>query len=171
MYFSEFETTAGGTWRIAACRDYWSKFQFDAHVPPTANMQEAITAVEKALAEAEQMLGRPLRDLAVEDLDTGLLIPVVTIVTDNGGPFRSFTFVLGRILGVVAHVGVDAQDMSAALRHDSPSGAGGELEQRVIVRVIEWVKRWVLRHGTHSTARFGQLRALGYEGECASARP
>ncbi|WP_062386589.1 integrase core domain-containing protein [Demequina iriomotensis] len=90
--FSEFETTAGGTWRIAACRDYWSKFEFDAHVSPTANMYDAIAAVEKALAEAEAMLGRPLRDLAVVDPETGPLIPVVTIVTDNGGPFRSFTF-------------------------------------------------------------------------------
>jgi hypothetical protein len=35
--FSEYETTAGGTWRIAACRDYWSKYEFDAHVSPTAN--------------------------------------------------------------------------------------------------------------------------------------
>ena len=26
------------------------------------------------------------------DLDTGELLPVVTIVTDNGGPFRSFRF-------------------------------------------------------------------------------
>ncbi|WP_228375022.1 integrase core domain-containing protein [Demequina iriomotensis] len=59
---------------------------------PTANMYDAIAAVEKALAEAEAMLGRPLRDLAVVDPETGLLIPVVTIVTDNGGPFRSFTF-------------------------------------------------------------------------------
>ena len=24
--FSEFETTTGGTWRIAGCRDYWSKY-------------------------------------------------------------------------------------------------------------------------------------------------
>ncbi len=25
--FSEFETTGGGTWRIAACTDYWSKYE------------------------------------------------------------------------------------------------------------------------------------------------
>lgn len=90
--FSEFETTAGGTWRIAACRDYWSKYEFAAHVSPTANKYDAVDAVEKALAETEQQLGRPLRDLAIVDPDTGDLIPVVTIVTDNGGPFRSFTF-------------------------------------------------------------------------------
>ena len=58
---------------------------------PTANMHDAIAAVELALAEAEQLTGRPLRDLAQVD-DQGNVQPVVTIVTDNGGPFRSFTF-------------------------------------------------------------------------------
>nr|WP_281356907.1 IS3 family transposase [Fodinicola acaciae] len=52
--FSEFETTAGGTWWLAGCRDYWSKCEVDP--------------------------------------DTGEPLPVVTIVTDNGGPFRSFRF-------------------------------------------------------------------------------
>ena len=37
------------------------------------------------------MLGRPLVDLADVD-DEGKVQPVVTIVTDNGGPFRSFRF-------------------------------------------------------------------------------
>ena len=37
------------------------------------------------------MLGRPLRDLADVD-DQGKVQPVVTIVTDNGWPFRSFRF-------------------------------------------------------------------------------
>ena len=36
--------------------------------------------------------GHPLIDDAVVDPDTGEIEPVVTIVTDNGGPFRSFTF-------------------------------------------------------------------------------
>lgn len=90
--FSEYETTSGGIWRIAACRDYWSKYEFDAHVSPTANMHDAVDAVQKALAETEQLLGHPLIDDAVTDHDTGELAPVLTIVTDNGGPFRSFTF-------------------------------------------------------------------------------
>ena len=54
-------------------------------------MHDAIAAVELALSEAEQLTGRPLRDLAEVDAD-GKVQPVVTIVTDNGGPFRSFTF-------------------------------------------------------------------------------
>ena len=87
----EFETTSGGTWRIAGCRDYWSKYEHRFHISPTANRHDAIAAVELALAEAEQLLGLPLRDLAEVD-DQGNIKPVVTIVTDNGGPFRSFRF-------------------------------------------------------------------------------
>jgi hypothetical protein len=25
--FTEFETTVGGTWRLACCRDHWSKYE------------------------------------------------------------------------------------------------------------------------------------------------
>jgi len=50
-----------------------------------------VNAVELALAEAAELGGRPLRDLADVD-DEGNVAPVVTIVTDNGGPFRSFRF-------------------------------------------------------------------------------
>lgn len=90
--FSEFETTTGGTWRLAARRDYFSKYEFDAHVSSTANMHDAITAIEKALAESEQLLGAPLAGHARVDPETGEVSPVVTVVTDNGGPFRFFTF-------------------------------------------------------------------------------
>jgi transposase InsO family protein len=90
--FSEFETTAGGTWRIAGCRDYWSKYEHPFHVSPTANQLDAIDAVELALAEYESLFGRPMLDDCEIDLDTGEIISRVTIVTDNGGPFRSFRF-------------------------------------------------------------------------------
>jgi transposase InsO family protein len=30
--FSEFETTAGGTWRLAGCRGYWSTYEHRFHV-------------------------------------------------------------------------------------------------------------------------------------------
>lgn len=92
--FSEYETTTGGTWRIASCRDYWAKYEFDAQVSPTANMHDAVTAVEKALAEAGTPLGHPLIDDAPVDPETGEIVPMLTIVTDNGGPFRSATFEL-----------------------------------------------------------------------------
>lgn len=90
--FSEFETTTGGTWRLAGCRDYWSKYEYPFHVSPTANQFDAIDAIEFALAEFEAMFGHPLVDDCPVDEDTGELLPVVTIVTDNGGPFRSFRF-------------------------------------------------------------------------------
>lgn len=90
--FSEFETTSGGTWRIAGCRDYWSKYEHRWHISPTANQFDAIDAVELALADHEQLFGHPLVEDCQIDPETGEMLPVVTIVTDNGGPFRSFRF-------------------------------------------------------------------------------
>ena len=90
--FSEFETTAGGTWRIAGCRDYWSKYEHPFHVSPTANQHDAIDAIELALADYEHLFGRALAEACPVDPEPGELLPVVTIVTDNGGPFRSFRF-------------------------------------------------------------------------------
>lgn len=89
---SEFETTTGGTWRLAGCRDYWSKYEHPFHVSPTANQHDAIDAIELALADYEAMFAHPLADLCPVDAHSGELLPVVTIVTDNGGPFRSFRF-------------------------------------------------------------------------------
>src|SRR5450756_1127625 len=60
-----------------------------SHRPRTCTTR--VNAVELALSEAEQLLGRPLVDLTDVD-DEGKVQPVVTIVTDNGGPFRSFRF-------------------------------------------------------------------------------
>jgi transposase InsO family protein len=88
--FSEFETAAGGVWRFAGCADYRSKYEFGWHLSPTANQRDAIAAVELALAEAERLAGRPLLEL-LTDPTTGQISPV-TIVTDNGGPFRSARF-------------------------------------------------------------------------------
>jgi transposase InsO family protein len=90
--FSEFETTGGGTWRLAGCRDYWSKYEHPFHVSPTANQYDAIDAVELALAGYEAMFGHPMLEDCPVDVETGQLLPVVAIVTDNGGPFRSFRF-------------------------------------------------------------------------------
>jgi putative transposase len=88
--FSEFETSTGGTWRLAGCRDYWSKYEFGWHLSPTANQHDAIQSIELAITEAERLAGRPLIDV-LTDTSTGEIRPV-TIVTDNGGPFRSFRF-------------------------------------------------------------------------------
>ena len=89
--FSEYETTRGGTWRVAAVTDYYSKIEFGWHWSPTANQYDAIAAVELALTEAERLLdGVPLVE-HLTDPDTGEVVPI-TLVTDNGGPFRSFRF-------------------------------------------------------------------------------
>ena len=91
--FSEFETTTGGTWRLAGCRDYWSKYELGWHMSPTANEHDAVAAVGLALVEAEHLAGRPWAEMTSVDPDTGeTMPPLVTIVTDNGGPFRSFRF-------------------------------------------------------------------------------
>jgi transposase InsO family protein len=55
--FSEFETTTGGTWRLAGCRDYWSKYEHPFHLSPTANQHDTIDAIELALADYEAMFG------------------------------------------------------------------------------------------------------------------
>jgi len=90
--FSDFETIVDGTWRIAGCRGYWIKYESLWRISPTANQFDAIEVVELALADYEILFGHRLVDQCTIDPDTGELIPVVTLVTDNGGPFRSFRF-------------------------------------------------------------------------------
>src|SRR5690606_22297586 len=58
--FSEFETTAGGIWRIAGVADYWAKYEFGWHIATTQSAGDAIAAVQLAIAEAETLLGQPL---------------------------------------------------------------------------------------------------------------
>lgn len=71
---------------------YWSKYEHPFQISPTANQHDAIDAFELALADYEAMFGHPMVDDCRVDVDTGELLPVVTIVTDNSGPFRSFRF-------------------------------------------------------------------------------
>ena len=49
--FTEFETTQGGTWRIAGCRDWYSKLEYPFHTPPPANQHAALAAVALALSD------------------------------------------------------------------------------------------------------------------------
>jgi transposase InsO family protein len=89
--FSEYETRAGGTWRVAGIADYYSKVEFGWHWSPTANQHDAIAAVELALAEAQRLLQGPTILEHLTDPDTGEIVPI-TLVTDNRRPFRSFHF-------------------------------------------------------------------------------
>ena len=70
------------------------KAEYPFPVSPTANQHDAIAAIELALADYETVFGHPLVDQCTIDAETGELLPVVTIVTDNGGPFRSLNFEL-----------------------------------------------------------------------------
>jgi putative transposase len=88
--FSEYETSSGGTWRTAGVADYWSKYEFGWHWSATANQHDAVAGVELAIAEATRLLGASLLE-TFTDAQTGEITPLV-LVTDNGGPFRSFRF-------------------------------------------------------------------------------
>lgn len=71
-----------------------SKDEHPWHISPTGNKHDAIAAVELALADYEALFGRPVADACGIDEVTGEVLPAVTIVTDNGGPFRSLDFEL-----------------------------------------------------------------------------
>ncbi|MCX2163259.1 integrase [Corynebacterium auriscanis] len=60
---------------------------------PTANQHDAIDAVELALADDEELFGHPMVDDRPIDEQTGEVLPVVTIVTNNEGPFRFEAFI------------------------------------------------------------------------------
>ena len=59
---------------------------------PTANQHDAIDAIELALADYEAMFGHPMVDDCPINEQSGQQLTLVKIVTDNGGPFRSFRF-------------------------------------------------------------------------------
>jgi transposase InsO family protein len=86
MDFSEFETTAGGTWRIGGVCDYWAKPALAGRVAATATATDLIATLEDAVAAAEELLGHPLILDCVNGADE---IEPIAVVTDNGGPMRS----------------------------------------------------------------------------------
>ena len=82
--FSEFETTAGGTWWLAGCRDSGrstsirstSRPRRTSMTPSTPSSWPWPTPRPCSATATRTMPGRP---------PTGELLPVVMIVTDNGG--------------------------------------------------------------------------------------
>jgi hypothetical protein len=72
--FTEFETTAHGTWRILVVVDYATKVCLAAAVTGTSAARDAIESLELAIAEAERLIGH---DLLTEcaDPSTGELTP------------------------------------------------------------------------------------------------
>jgi transposase InsO family protein len=89
--FSEYETTAGGIWRLAGVTDYFTKYEHGWHIAPTCTGTDAIEAVRIAIAEAERLGGAPLAQLLPTDPDTGQPHRI-KLVTDNGGAFKGVAF-------------------------------------------------------------------------------
>jgi putative transposase len=99
--FSEFETAAGGIWRICAVIDYATKYCLAATVTPTARGQDALACLAAAVQHAEHLL--QLEDLRSDrgevdlvDETTGELLRTIpariAVVSDNGPCFRSGVF-------------------------------------------------------------------------------
>jgi len=99
--FSEFETAAGGIWRICAVIDYATKYCLAATVTPTARGQDALACLAAAVQHAEHLLH--LEDLRSDrgevdlvDETTGELLRTIpariAVVSDNGPCFRSGVF-------------------------------------------------------------------------------
>lgn len=89
--FSQYETVAGGIWRLAGVTDYFSKYEHGWHLSPTCTGTDAIAAVQVAIAEAERLGGAPLRQLLPLHPDTGQPVRI-KLVTDNGGAFKGVAF-------------------------------------------------------------------------------
>ncbi len=88
--FTEFETSAGGTWRILAVVDYATKVNLAAAITGRSAAQDAVDGVRTAIEAAETLLGQTLLDECV-DPETGELRKLV-IVSDNGPAFKSLGF-------------------------------------------------------------------------------
>ena len=88
--FTEFETTAGGTWRISPVLDYATKFCLASPIVGQTAARDAIEVLGQAIAAAERLLERPLLEDCL-DPATGELQHLV-IVTDNGAAYKSLGF-------------------------------------------------------------------------------
>jgi putative transposase len=90
MDFTEYETLAGGTWRVCCVVDYATKCALAAPVTGTGTARDAVAALRAAIESAEEFLGHGLAHDCV-DKETGEIAPL-RIVTDNGSPFKSDAF-------------------------------------------------------------------------------
>lgn len=94
--FSEFETTAGGIWRICAVIDYVTKYCLAVTVTPTGRGEDALACLNTAVTHATELL--ELDDLRADrgsvelfdDAGTYLrTVPApIAVVSDNGPCFR-----------------------------------------------------------------------------------
>ena len=88
--FTEFETIAGGTWRLGIVVDYVTKVCLATAVLGRTAASDAIDMLRTAIAEAERLAGRTMLEECL-DPATGELQHLV-VVTDNGPAFKSLGF-------------------------------------------------------------------------------
>jgi putative transposase len=88
--FSGYETTTGGTWRLAGVTDYVSKYEHGWRIWPACAGADATEAVTAAIAEAERPGGAPPARLLPARPD-GTPVPI-KLVTDNGPAFQGAAF-------------------------------------------------------------------------------
>jgi transposase InsO family protein len=115
--FSEFETTAGGIWRLGGTVDYHAKVALACPVSATSTAGDMIAALDAAEAAAEALLTEPLIFDCVDD--DWRLWPVV-VVTDNGPAMKSSA--------VAAWFARRPQFTHVRTRHRSP-GTNGVIER------------------------------------------
>ena len=85
--FTQFETTAEGTWQLCPVVDYATKVALACPITATQGATDLLGAFYSAVEAVEALLGGPL----VEDCTdpaTGEIIPLV-VVTDNGPAMKS----------------------------------------------------------------------------------
>lgn len=116
--FTEFETTSGGTWRLAGIVDYHAKVNLACPVTATCRAPDAVAALEAARLEAGSLLGRPLLEDLV-DVETGELTPIA-VVTDNGPAFKA--------VGFARYITRTPEFTHVRTRHRSP-GTNGVIER------------------------------------------
>jgi putative transposase len=88
--FTEFETSAGGTWRLGIVVDYVTKVCLATAILGRTAASDAIDMLRTAIEEAERLAGRTLIEECL-DPATGELQHLV-VVTDNGPAFKSLGF-------------------------------------------------------------------------------
>ena len=85
--FTQFETTAEGTWRLCGVVDYAAKVALACPVTANQGATDLIAALHAAAEAAAALLGGPLAQDCT-DAATGEIFPLV-VVTDNGPAMKS----------------------------------------------------------------------------------
>jgi len=159
--FSEFETSAGGIWRICAVIDYTAKYCLAATLTPTARGLDALACLHAAVTEAQRLL--QLDDLRTDrgELDlideaTGEILRSVpapiAIVSDNGPCFRGETY-------AAAFAGEDPLLRHVRTRVKSPQ-TNGVIERFFGTLKYEHLYRGPIDDGDALAVELGRFRQI-----------